>query len=613
MRLGRAPQAEAGELGWAIPWDRLISRNHADLVYQNGGLKSAACPAAAIRSMSTMSNKNINSRCRREGCFGSARRCSGSRPRKRFSMRRGRRTAQSEIDPTSLTERVYSMEELRATEFGNAGDRMEVFSKLPKLLAESRTDAEFAKQLVALLLPTIPLGQAAAVIRCSTLPGKRRVGVRSGPQRAAGRPRGISPQPATGSRGPAGGHQPGSTVGPDRRACRWISDSFDEEATNSLNLEWAICVPVPDRRHREWCLYVTGKFAMNGQAIVRLDDLKPDVRYIELLAQFVGAARQVRLAATAARGLGAFLLAEHHGLAERIARSARALAPAMRHHGAGLRLARLFPPSRAGPEQAAAVARPRQPGPGRDDAEHLPLRRRRGRLPRGFGPRLLGLAVRQPRRTAAGVPHGPVDPRGISQSPSKTAAGPLADLRIGIGIAHGPGLAGKIGTEDHAKVGAFGPVVERGSRLESLTKMFRASIILDEAAALAVREHLSPEEGRCRRLGRVRLPGLESPADISELLPPVRSRSLADRRAHRRIRSRRGCRHRRPLAGRLKTPGPPAARRPRQRFPDDLHRPKRLRTTPQLGRRLDFAGLLKKEFAHPRGSIVPVSLVLCHG
>ncbi|MCA9067698.1 MAG: adenylate/guanylate cyclase domain-containing protein, partial [Planctomycetaceae bacterium] len=99
--------------------------------------------------------------------------------------------------------------------------------------------------------------------------------------------------------------------------------------------------------------------------------------------------------------------------------------------------------------------------------------------------------------------------------------GPLAGLRMGIGIAHGRALAGKIGTEIHAKVGAFGPVVERVSTLESLTKTFRVPILLDEETAKYVREHLSPQDGRCRRLGRVLLPGETSPMVISELVPPV--------------------------------------------------------------------------------------------
>ncbi len=48
----------------------------------------------------------------------------------------------------------------------------------------------------------------------------------------------------------------------------------------------------------------------------------------------------------------------------------------------------------------------------------------------------------------------------------------LAQFQIGIGIATGRGVAGKIGSHDQVKVTAFGPVVNLASRLESLTKAF---------------------------------------------------------------------------------------------------------------------------------------------
>jgi len=42
----------------------------------------------------------------------------------------------------------------------------------------------------------------------------------------------------------------------------------------------------------------------------------------------------------------------------------------------------------------------------------------------------------------------------------------MANFRIGIGIASGTAVAGKIGTIDQAKVSVFGPVVNLASRLE---------------------------------------------------------------------------------------------------------------------------------------------------
>ncbi len=97
---------------------------------------------------------------------------------------------------------------------------------------------------------------------------------------------------------------------------------------------------------------------------------------------------------------------------------------------------------------------------------------------------------------------------------------PLANFQMGIGIAHGPAVAGKIGTSEQVKVTVFGPVVNLASRLESLTKQLRVPIVLDEATAGIVAEQLSPAEGRLRRLAKILPYGLENPLIVSELLPP---------------------------------------------------------------------------------------------
>ncbi len=526
VRVGRAPEVEPGETGWAIPWDRLISRSHAEVVYRGGGLEIRRLP----RSRNPIYVENIAQEYQFTLPAGGLFRIGSTLFRfeaEEDTIDPIARDSQSDIDPTSLTERVYSLEELRAAEFGNAGDRMEVFSKLPKLLAESRTDAEFAKQLVALLLPTIPLGQAAAVIRCSTPEQSGELEfdlVRSVLRDGKGEFR------------PSRRLVRAALKEGTSRVQQWADagglpidlDACDEEATNSLNLEWAICVPVPDRRQREWCLYVTGKFAMGGQAIVSLDELKPDVRFVELLAQFVGATRQVRLLQQQQGVLGHFFspnimewLNESH--------DPHVLSP--RQCDITVLVCDL-----RGFSRRAEQARHKLP-------QLLDqVSRALGVMTRSIF-RYDGVVGDYQGDSALGFWGWPFDAPGGPLPACRTAlliqeefrkarevgTGPLADLRIGVGIAHGRALAGKIGTEDHAKVGAFGPVVERGARLESLTKMFRASIILDEAAAEVVREQLAPDEGRCRRLGRVRLPGLESPAVISELLPPVhQGSSLTD-------------------------------------------------------------------------------------
>lgn len=103
----------------------------------------------------------------------------------------------------------------------------------------------------------------------------------------------------------------------------------------------------------------------------------------------------------------------------------------------------------------------------------------------------------------------------------QTEGHPLSDFHIGIGIAHGPAIAGKIGCKNQAKIGVFGPVVNLGSRLEGITKELRAPILLDEPTGNYVRANMPEDLGRCRRLGRVRPYGLDTPTTVHQLLPPL--------------------------------------------------------------------------------------------
>ena len=102
---------------------------------------------------------------------------------------------------------------------------------------------------------------------------------------------------------------------------------------------------------------------------------------------------------------------------------------------------------------------------------------------------------------------------------ASTPGHPLQDFRMGIGIAHGRAVAGKIGTQDQVKVTVFGPVVNLASRLETMTSQLRVPILLDETTANLVRPRLAHSVGRLRKLARVLPVGMETPVMVSELLP----------------------------------------------------------------------------------------------
>lgn len=522
VRMGRVPTPESGMLAWLIPWDRLISRNYADLVFQNGRLQIRRLP----ESKNPIYKNEVEQGTLVEIPPGGTFRIGETHFR--FEAPEVQTLDEpddppEEMDRTSIDQRIYTVEELRVTEFGNQTDRMEVFAMLPKLISKSRNDAEFASQLVALLLPTIPLGQAAAVIRCRDLSRSDQVEfdlVRSvlRDERKEFRPSRRLVVPAL-LEGTSRVHMWNKPQG--GKVVSLSNDDDMEDATNSLNLEWAICVPVPEKRRPEWCLYVSGQFARDGYILRDLEDLKPDVRYIELLAQFVGATRQVRLLQQQQGMLSHFFspnvvdwLNESHDPEVFAPRECDITALVCDLRGFSSRAEKV---SKGKLQQLLTQVSEALGVMTRSIFQHdgvvgdyqgdsalgfwgWPIDCEEGPLPACRAALMIQDEFRKARQQGTG---------------------PLAELRMGIGIAHGMALAGKIGNEQHAKFGAFGPVVARGSLLESLTKILRAPILLDEATADFVRKNLSPEDGRCRFLGKIKPTGTDSPMRIWELLPPA--------------------------------------------------------------------------------------------
>ena len=89
---------------------------------------------------------------------------------------------------------------------------------------------------------------------------------------------------------------------------------------------------------------------------------------------------------------------------------------------------------------------------------------------------------------------------------------PLSDFQMGIGIATGSAVAGKIGTSDQVKVTAFGPVVNLASRLEGMTKWFGGSILLDGATVDSVVDPF--DQLKFQKLGNILPYGLGRSAEV---------------------------------------------------------------------------------------------------
>lgn len=106
-----------------------------------------------------------------------------------------------------------------------------------------------------------------------------------------------------------------------------------------------------------------------------------------------------------------------------------------------------------------------------------------------------------------------------SEAMNQATGQPLDHFLLGMGLATGVAVAGKIGTSDQVKVTAFGPVVNLAARFESLTRAFLVPLLIDEPTANALQPAANDLSIRIRRLARVLPAGLHRPVSVYQVLP----------------------------------------------------------------------------------------------
>lgn len=492
IRIGRAPQR-----GWAVPWDLYISREHADVTLRDGQLHVRCADEATNPAFfQGKQQREFTADAGEPFRIGKT----------TFTLTRIEFHSPPEA---SVVERTFDRLQLKTQQFSHADRRLEVLCDLPQVIQLASTEEEFGRGLVRLLLAGIPHATAVAMAQFDVerdpeakAPLRLYWEARDG-ENLRFRPsqRLIRAALATG----------------ESKLHMWTEMSEqDPSFTATADLDWAFCTPIDEPGARDWCIYISGKFQ---QGIKSEDDLSGDVRFAELIAQTTVAIRQVRSLEKRSAGLAQFfspavMEALHGPDADEL------LKPTQQD------ITVLFCDIRGFSRQAEEV---------KDDLEVL-LRRTSealGLMTREIIARDGVIADFQGDAALAfwGWPIGSND----GPLPACKAAlaiarrldevrevkdHPLAGFRVGIGIAHGRAIAGKIGTVEQAKVGVLGPVVNLGSRLEAMTKQLGAPILIDEATAKFVREKLPVESGRSRRMGRVLPYGMTMPLEVSHLVPP---------------------------------------------------------------------------------------------
>jgi adenylate cyclase len=491
---------------WTVPWDEQISRRHAELCWRNGRLQVRRLPTARNRLF--VRGQDLDAFELKPGeCFVSG--------ETTFTVTDYQASVLAH-PPSPVVEHAFRAQDLQQVPFRDADRRLDILSRLPEVISGATGDAELFIRLGNMLLAGIPQADAVAVVAVepeNPKPGAveilywdRRLGL-GGDFQPSERLilRAIDSQESV-------SHIWGET-GMTSAAAVTISEGFD----------WAFCTPVRGESSVGWGLYVTGRFNRDAPGTGTTTDpadLRTDLKFTELVAAILSSLRQVRL------------------LQRRQAVLSQFFSPAVLNTLGNEDADRLLTPRETEVSVLFCDLRGFSRESDRAAANLLGLLERVGKALGVMTRHILdhGGVIADFQGDAAlgfwGWPLAQADAvlrvclaalgiRTQFEASAQRAGTSLAGFRMGIGIATGRAVAGKIGTSDQAKVGVFGPVVNLASRLEGMTKFLRTPILLDETTARLVRQQVPAQVGRLRRVAKVKPYGLDTPLTVTELLPPV--------------------------------------------------------------------------------------------
>ena len=515
------PEAEPivlGRLGgvWAVPWDHHVSRHHVQLLWNGNRLEVERLPDA--KNPVFLNGQQVD-------------RCSLV-PGEHFVIGQTTFTlAAQQVNVTSdapapMQQQSFSSQYLKQVHFRNPDHRIEVLSRLPDVISGATGDQELFVRLVSMILAGVPRADAAAVVAVEPEErGEGRESCDAEPCEAASGLLHPSPRvlhwdqrlAITTDFRPSQGLILESLR--ERQSVlhiwRGVETVASESFTASDAFDWAFCTPVLGKACEGWGLYVAGRFNVERTGLTPSSDptdLREDVKFTELVAAMLSSLRQMRL------------------LERRHATLSQFFSPVVLDT-----LAVVDPEIVLAPrETEVSVLFCDLRGFSRESERHSDdLMGLLHRVSRALGVmthhiREQGGVVGDFQGDAAmGFWGWPLPQKDSVLRTCRAALDVRAEFEAatgfhaGIGVATGRAVAGKIGTVDQVKVTVFGPVVNLASRLEGMTKILHAPILLDQATAEIVRRQVPRDVARVRRLAVVRPYGFDAPLEVSELLPPV--------------------------------------------------------------------------------------------
>jgi adenylate cyclase len=523
------PEAEpivVGRLGgvWAVPWDHHVSRHHVQILWNGRRLEVERLPDA--KNPLFHNGQQVD-------------RCS-LMPGEHFVIGQTTCTlADQQVNvasdaPTPMQQQSFSSQYLKQVQFRNPDHRIEVLSRLPDVISGATGDQELFVRLVSMILAGVLRADAAAVVAVE-LEGREESGgyIKGDSPIFAETKIGTVPSPLSSLPSPRVLHwdqrlaittdfrpSQGLIVESLRQrqsvlhVWRGVETSASESFTASDAFDWAFCTPVLGKSCKGWGLYVAGRFNVERAGLTPSSDptdLREDVKFTELVAAMLSSLREMRLLERRHATLSQFFSPV---VLDTLAVVDPELVLAPRETEVSVLFCDLRGFSRESERQSGDLLGLLQRVSTALGVMTRHIRQQGGVVGDFQGDAAMGFwgwplpqkdAVLRTCRAALDV-----------RAEFEAATG----FHAGIGVATGRAVAGKIGTVDQVKVTVFGPVVNLASRLEGMTKIIQAPILLDQTTAEIVRQQVPKDVARVRRLAVVRPYGFDSALEVSELLPP---------------------------------------------------------------------------------------------
>jgi adenylate cyclase len=414
----------------------------------------------------------------------------------------------SMLAPIPAHERTFSAHALRRASFRHVQQQVEALTRLPEIVAAAESDQELHISLINLILTAIPTADAAAVIFCP-------------PDGAAGQSAQILHWDSVGQEAVefqpsamliSAAEQAGQSV-----LHNWHRQALNEpiETTAHEPFDWAFCAPIPGVACRGQMIYVAGSASVDDGGAADWHDA---LKFVELVGTTVGHVCDLRQLQRRSATLAQFFSPPVRDVVA-AADPDVVLAPRMTE------VSVLFCDLRGFSRQSEQAAEDLF-GLLQRVSQALGVMTRQilefgGVVGDFHGDAAMGFwgwpladdeRVARASRAALAICHS-------FQQVATRDQPALANFRVGIGIATGQAVAGKIGTADQVKVTAFGPVVNRASRLEGLTRSLGVSILVDRITANIARQHLLSSEADIRFVARLQPYGMIGVEDVFELVP----------------------------------------------------------------------------------------------